>query len=241
MLPVRSKTLNELSPTSNCIHCFLVAAGFRPAVLKSIIMLQVGLTGNIASGKSHASAVFAELGARIIDADIIARKLFEPESATYNRVVQAFGKQILAENQTIDRKILADIVFHNAEKRLLLNSLVHPDVRAEIMRQFFALEREGFEGIVIVDAALMVESGFYRMQDRLIVVVCDPALQLQRVINRCGLSPEEAKLRIEAQMPVAEKLAFADYTIDASGTYANTRAQIELVYRDLVRCERARR
>jgi dephospho-CoA kinase len=197
-------------------------------------MLQVGLTGNIASGKSHASAVFAELGAHIIDADVIAHELFAPGTGTYLKVRRAFGDGILDPDGTINRKILGHIVFHRAEQRLLLNSLVHPDVVAEVMRRTFELAERAFDGIVIVDAALMVESGFYKVQDRLIVVVCDPALQLARVMNRCGLSAEEARLRIDAQMPVAEKIKLADFTIDTSGTYAGTREQIERIYRELL-------
>lgn len=197
-------------------------------------MLQVGLTGNIACGKSHAASVFAELGAHIIDADIIAHELFAPGTPTYVKVVQAFGSHILSPDQTINRKILGDIVFRDCDRRMLLNALVHPDVRQEVMRRTFELSGSGFDGIIMVDAALMVESGFYRMQDVLIVVTCDPDLQLARVMNRCGFAAEEARLRIEAQMPVAEKLKLADYIIDTSGTYAGTREQIERIYRELV-------
>ncbi len=204
-------------------------------------MLQVGLTGNIASGKSHASSVFAELGAQIIDADLIAHELFTPGTATYSKVVQAFGNHILAADGAINRKILAEIIFHQRERRLLLNSLVHPDVGAEVMRRTFELAKQGFNGIVMVDAALLVESGFYKTQDYLIVVTCDPALQLLRVMNRCGLNAEEARLRIDAQMPATEKIKLADYTIDTSGTYANTREQIERIYRDLLSQQQKRR
>jgi len=197
-------------------------------------MLQVGLTGNIASGKSHASSVFAELGAHVIDADVIAHELFLPGTTTYAKVVDAFGDEVLAPDRTINRKVLGGIVFHNTEKRMLLNALVHPDVRAEVMRRIFELESRGFEGIIIVDAALMVESGFYKMQDRLIVVTCDPALQLARVMDRCGISVEEARIRMATQMPVAEKMKLADFTIDTSGTYSSTREQIERIYRELI-------
>jgi dephospho-CoA kinase len=197
-------------------------------------MLQVGLTGNIASGKSHASTVFAELGVHVIDADVIAHELFTPGAATYVKVCQAFGDRILTSDGTINRKLLGEIIFHQSEQRLLLNALVHPDVVAEVMQRTFELAKRGFDGIVMVDAALMVESGFYKVQDRLIVVTCDPALQLARVMNRCGLNAEEAQLRIDAQMPAAEKIKLADYTIDTSGTYAGTREQIESIYRDLL-------
>ncbi len=204
-------------------------------------MLQVGLTGNIASGKSHVSSVFAELGAQIIDADIIAHELFAPGTATYAKVVQAFGSPILLPDGTIDRKSLGNIVFHQPEQRLRLNALVHPDVVAEVLRRTFALAKQGFDGIVIVDAALMVESGFYRSQDCLVVVFCDPTLQLARVMNRCGISEDEARLRIEAQMPAAEKIRLADYTIDTSGTYSSTREQIEKINRALIVRQQERR
>jgi dephospho-CoA kinase len=105
---------------------------------------------------------------------------------------------------------------------------------AEVMRRVFDLARQEFKGIVIIDAALLVESGFYRMQDRLIVVNCDPALQLARIMSRCGLSAEAAHLRIEAQMPAQEKIKLAHYIIDTSGTYSSTREQIETIYRDLM-------
>jgi len=197
-------------------------------------MLRVGLTGNIASGKSHASSVFAELGACIIDADAIVHELFVAGTATFAKVVQAFGPEILAADGGIDRKILGNIVFHQPEKRKLLNNLVHPDVHVEISRRTAELQSQGFDGILIVDAALIIESGFYKTQDKLIVVTCDPALQLARVMDRCGLSEEEARIRIGTQMPVSEKLRLADYTIDTSGTYGSTREQIEAIFRDLM-------
>jgi len=197
-------------------------------------MLQVGLTGNIACGKSHVASVFSELGVHVIDADVIAHELFEPGTPTHSKVVDAFGPSILAPDGTIDRKILGDMIFRQNHQRLLLNALVHPDVIAEVMRRTFELAGQAFNGIVMVDAALMVESGFYRMQDLLIVVTCDPDLQLARVMNRCRFSVEEAKLRIGAQMPLSDKLKLADYTIDTSGTYARTREQIELIHRELM-------
>ncbi len=203
-------------------------------MIKSRPMVKVGLTGNIASGKSHASAVFAELGAHVIDADRIAHELFAPGTATYAKVVNAFGPGIVNLEGAIDRQILGGIIFHNADRRLLLNELVHPDVCAEVLRRTSALANRGFDGILIVDAALMVESGFYRMQDRLIVVFCAPALQLARVMSRMGMSAEEARVRIASQLPVAEKIKLADYAIDSSGTYASTREQIERIHRDLL-------
>jgi len=200
-------------------------------------MLHVGLTGNIASGKSHATSVFAELGAHIIDADKVAHELLAPATTTYRKVVDAFGSEIVNDDGTINRRRLGGIVFHDTDKRLLLNSLVHPDVRAEVLRRVVEIDGDGRDGILIVDAALMVESGSYKMYDKLIVVYCAPALQIARIVSRDNLSIAEARARMAAQLPVEEKLKVANYTVDTSGTFRQTREQIEAIYRDLVLVE----
>jgi dephospho-CoA kinase len=197
-------------------------------------MLHVGLTGNIASGKSHAASSFAELGAHIIDADLVVHELLARGSKTYHKIVDVFGEQILDSDREIDRKRLGRIIFSDMEKRLLLNNLTHPDVGAEILRRIFALEQSSPSGIIIVDAALMVETGSYRMYHRLIVVTCDPALQISRLMSRSGLTEKEAEARMAAQMPKEEKLKLADYTIDTSGTLKRTHDQVEAIYRDLL-------
>ncbi len=201
-------------------------------------MLHVGLTGNIASGKSHASSVFAEFGAHVIDADVIAHELLDPGTPTYREVVEAFGEGIVRNDGSIDRKALGAVVFSDGEKRLLLNRLVHPNVRAELLKRVFELESTGVPGIVIIDAALIVESGFYRLQDCLVVVVCHPRLQAARIMERDGLTFEQAKQRMDVQMPAEEKLKLADFTIDTSGTFRETREQIRKVYAELVLLER---
>jgi dephospho-CoA kinase len=204
-------------------------------------MLHVGLTGNIASGKTNARRVFAELGAHAIDADEIAHDLLSPAGEVYRQVVENFGQGIVDEDGTINRKRLGSIVFSDCGKRQLLNSLVHPGVRAEVQRRIDELQCMYTVGIIIIDAALMVETGSYRNYDKLVVVYCDPALQLDRLLRRGGLTLQEAKARINSQMPVEEKLRVADYRVDTSGTFAQTREQIEAVYRDLVLSEIARR
>jgi dephospho-CoA kinase len=197
-------------------------------------MLHAGLTGNIASGKSSAALMFAELGAHIIDADSVAHDLLSSGAETCKKIIDAFGAEILGPGGEIDRKTLGRIVFFDPDKRLLLNSLIHPDIHAEILRRIFELEQSSSNGIVVVDAALMVETGNYRMYDCLIVVTCDPALQIARLMNRDGLNEREARARILSQMPIEEKLKVADYTIDASGTLRQTRKQVEAIYRDLL-------
>jgi dephospho-CoA kinase len=197
-------------------------------------MLHAGLTGNIASGKSHAASLFAELGAHVIDADQVVHELLACGAKTYSKVVEAFGEQILDQDRNIDRRRLAQLVFFDEKQRLLLNSLTHPDVGAEILRRIFDLEQASPSGIVVVDAALMIETGGHRMYHRLIVVACDPALQLSRLISRDTLTEKEARARIASQLPIEEKIKLADYTIDTSGTLKQTRDQVEAIYRDLL-------
>jgi dephospho-CoA kinase len=197
-------------------------------------MLHVGLTGNIASGKSSAALFFAELGAHVIDADHVVHLLLQSGTPVYRKIVDAFGERILNPAGEIDRRILGRMVFSDADKRLLLNSLTHPAVESEVLRQMGELEQSASRGIIIVDAALMIETGGYKMFHRIIVVTCDPALQVSRLITRDGLTEEEAGARIASQMPMEEKLKFANYTIDASRTLEHTREQVEVIYRDLL-------
>jgi dephospho-CoA kinase len=197
-------------------------------------MLHVGLTGNIAAGKSYAARVFAELGAHVIDADQVAHGLLSPGTTTYVKIVEAFGPSILRADGTVDRNLLGSIVFDHEESRLRLNAIVHPDVHASILRRILELEQRVAHGMVVVHAALLIESGHHKIYDRMVVVTCDPALQLSRVVARDGLGLEDAKKRLRSQMPVEEKLKLADYTIDTSGSFRETQEQIEAIYQALV-------
>ena len=195
-------------------------------------MLHVGLTGNIAVGKSCAAARFAELGAAVIDADRVSRELMETGAAVYFRVVETFGPEILRGDGTIDRRKLGSIVFASEEKRRLLESIVHPAIRDAIARKID--EKKNIADILIVDAALMIETGWHKEYDRLIVVTCPPDVQLARLMTRDGLTENEAKARIAAQMPTAEKIRFADYVIDAGDSIESTLTQTDAIYRKLM-------
>jgi dephospho-CoA kinase len=197
-------------------------------------MLHVGLTGNIASGKSAAALMFAELGAHVIDADRVTHDLLRSGTPTYDRIVAAFGKKVLNSEGDIDRKKLGQIVFSDAEKRRNLNALIHPKVGEEILRRVFELEHAAAKGIIIVDAALMIETGAYKKYHRLIVVHCPPSLQISRLMARDGWTEAEARARMDSQMPMEEKLKLADYAIDTSGTLKQTRDQVQEIYRDLL-------
>jgi dephospho-CoA kinase len=174
------------------------------------------------------------MGAHIIDADVVVHELLASGTKTHQKIIDAFGEQILGPDTEIDRRKLGRIIFFDVEKRLLLNRLTHHDVGVEILRRIFELEQSSLRGIIIVDAALMVETGSYKMYDRLVVVTCDPSLQISRLMSRDQLSEKEAKARMISQMRIEEKLKLADYTIDTSGTLKQTRDQVEAIYRDLL-------
>jgi len=195
-------------------------------------MLRIGLTGNIAVGKSCAAARFAELGVAVIDADLVSRELMEPGAPVYFRVVEGFGTEILRVDGSIDRRRLGDIVFTSEEKRRFLENIVHPAIRDAIDRKI--AEYEKISNILIVEAALMVETGGYKEYDRLIVVACSPATQIARLMTRDRLTESEAKARIAAQMPMDEKIRLADYVINSSGSLKYTLEQVDIIYQKLL-------
>ena len=195
-------------------------------------MLRIGLTGNIAVGKSRAAARFTELGAAVVDADRVSRELTAPGAPLYYRVVEAFGDGILSGDGTIDRRRLGGIVFTSEEKRRLLESISHPAIRDAVSLEIE--KKSNISDVVIVEAALLIETGGYKEYDRLIVVVCPPSMQLARLVARDGLSEDAAKARIAAQMPMDEKIRFADHVIDASVSLESTLEQVDAVYRKLL-------
>lgn len=195
-------------------------------------MLRVGLTGGIATGKSTVAAMFAELGARVVDADLLSREVVMPGAPAHAAVVSRFGSSVLAEDGSLDRAALARVVFADPTARRDLERIVHPAVLAEAERRFGLARSDGL-AVAMLDAALLVETGAWQAFDRLIVVHCPPALQLAR-LRRRGLSEAEARARLDAQAPPAAKLARADWLIDTSGTLESTRGQAEAVWRGLL-------
>jgi dephospho-CoA kinase len=198
-------------------------------------MLRVGLTGSIAVGKSYVASVFAELGCHVLDADQTAREVVLPGSEGLIAVAQSFGRDVLNPDGTLNRKRLGELIFADEEKRQKLNHILHPFIIArqdEIMREW---EREHPDGIGIIDAALMIESGGYRRFDKLIVVHCRPEVQLERLMLRNSLSRDEAQRRIDAQMPQAEKQKYADFLIDTSDGFDPTRNRTTEVYNNLLK------
>ena len=187
--------------------------------------LVIGLTGGIASGKSTVSAMFTEMGITVIDADIEARLAVEPGEKAYNDIVSQFGTGILEENGTINRPKLGEIIFNNEEKRLLLNSIVHPAVR-ERMAQKREQAEAANEKAVVLDIPLLFESKLTGLVEKIIVVYVDEQTQLERLMNRNGFSKEEALSRIKSQMPLKDKVGLADAVIDNSGSIEQSRQQL---------------
>ncbi len=197
-------------------------------------MLKVGLTGGIASGKSHVSRTFAELGCRVYDSDQIARDVVAPETPGLQRLVEEFGKEILQADRSLDRAKLGALVFGDESKRQRLNQIIHPLIIAEQDRLIQQEEARNPDGIIIIDAALMIETGSYKRFDVLIVVYCNREEQLARLMRRNHLSRAEAEARINSQMATEEKLKYADYVIDSSGSFEQTRAITTEVYKQLL-------
>ena len=187
-------------------------------------VLRVGLTGGIASGKSTVRELFATLGAHTIDADRLVAELYEPGRSGHAALVATYGESILREDRTIDRVKLANIAFSDPSEAKKLNALIHPIVIAETEARLSALD----DGIAVVEATLMIESGGRQRYDKLVIVDVEPEVQVERGIAR-GLTREEVLRRIANQIPREERLRHADYVIDNSGDRAHLEQEVRRV------------
>jgi dephospho-CoA kinase len=193
------------------------------------VILKVGLTGGIASGKSTIVRMLAALGCITVDADAIVARLYRPGEAGHEAIVRAYGTGVLLPDGEIDRKKLADIAFSAPEEAQRLNALIHPLVIAEQARLFREAEERGEDAVFIVEATLLLESGGKQRFDRIVVVDVDPNVQIERAIGR-GMTAEEAKRRIANQMPREERLRLADYVIDNNGDEGAALVEAARVY-----------
>ncbi len=191
-------------------------------------MLRVGLTGGIASGKSTVAAMLRDRDCPILDADAIAHELLEPGQDAYNEVVREFGEGILTRGGAVDRKKLGAIVFADAQKRQRLNQIMHPRIQRIVAEWFSRLDRPGGPDFAFEDAALILEAGVKSDFDRVVVCWCRPEQQLKRLRDR-GVSEEDARQRIAAQMPMDEKRRLADDVIDCSGSIEETERQVDVL------------
>jgi len=197
------------------------------------VTLILGLTGTIASGKSSVAAMFADLGATVVSADQLAREVVAPGSATLQALVEVFGPSIVDAAGALDREALAQRVFDDAAARAQLNAITHPAI-AQLAESRLQELRARQEPLVIYEAPLLFEAGAAQRVDLVLTVTLDPALLRQRLAGRDRLTPAQMQARIDAQWPQADKVARADFVIDNSGSFAETRRQVAALYQHLL-------
>ena len=201
-------------------------------------MLKVGLTGGIACGKSTVAAMLAVRGADTLQADLVAHELTRPGQAVYDEIIRRFGREILNQNKTINRVRLAEVVFSPERPRIdELNEIVHPAVLAYQQQWLEDAARREPKSVAVVEAALILEAGAHNQFDKIVVVTCTPHQKAERLSQRMGIPLAEAEAEVvrrsAAQWQDEEKLRYADYVIDSSGTLADTEAQVEKLWCEL--------
>jgi len=189
----------------------------------------IGITGSFGSGKTTVSRMFKRMGAYVIDADKAYHSLIMPGQSCYKKIVGHFGEDILNSSGKIDREKMAGIVFKQKTKRRLLNKISHP----EIMKKIKDIIKSRKEKVIIIEAPLLLESGFYKEVDRVVLVANKKEEQVKRMRENKGLSARRVSERIRMQMPFREKIAFADFIIDNSGSKANTLSQVKTIWKQI--------
>lgn len=193
-------------------------------------MLRVGLTGSIAVGKSFVASVFRDLGCHVIDADALARDVVEPGGEGIQAIVDAFGFEFLNADGSLNRPKLGRLVFQDSDKLARLNAVMHPRIAALQDELLARLETVDPDGVAIVEGAVLIESGGYKRFSKVVVVYCRPEIQLARLVARNDISTEDAELRISSQMSQDEKKEYADFVIDTSDGFHETRRQTNEVF-----------
>jgi dephospho-CoA kinase len=207
----------------------------------SRLFLLVGLTGGIASGKSAVSRQLAELGCRVVDADVLAREVVAPGEPAWRAILEAFGRDVTVPDGRLDRKRLGALVFADPARRRILEAITHPAINARRQAILDAWTAEGFDGLVVLDIPLLIEVGAAAHVDRVVLVYAARDVQLTRLMDRDGFDRAEADRRVASQMPLEEKVRHAHFVIDNSGAPEDTAAQVRAVHAALVAEHRARR
>ena len=196
-------------------------------------MRLIGLTGGIASGKSTVTAILRELGAQVIDADQLAREVVEPGTRALEDLSRRFPGAVGPDGR-LDRAGLAARVFGNEAERAALNAIVHPRIQEAFAQKTRALADQGV-GVVVYDAALLIENRLHEAMEGVILVIAPRELQLARLSARDGLSAEQAQARLASQLPLSEKARFATWTVDNAGDLGQTRAQVRQIWGEILR------
>jgi dephospho-CoA kinase len=197
------------------------------------VALLVGLTGGMGSGKTTVAKLFKALGAYVLDADEICRSLVEPEKPAWREVIDLLGNGILKDDQTLDRRKVADIVFKDPEKKRALEAILHPRVMEEEQAVYKDILQDDPEALVIIDAALLIESENYRKVDKVIVIACDEETQLHRIMAKNMFSQEDVQNRLQQQMPLEEKIKFADYVLHNDSGLSELKEKVETLFHQL--------
>jgi len=196
-------------------------------------MFIIGLTGGIATGKSTVVEILRRKGAFIIDADQLAREVVEPNQPAWQEIVKWLGDSILQPDRSLDRVKMADLVFGDPQKLKILNSIIHPRVGARILERTKEIEQKEPDAVIVYDIPLLIEAGMQEMADLILLVYAPRELQLKRLEERDGLNPEEAELRLAAQLAIDEKRKYAHQVIDNSGSLAETEKQVDRFWSNL--------
>lgn len=193
----------------------------------------IGLTGGIASGKSLVADEFKRLGARIIDADLIARDVLQPDEEPYKMVIEEFGEKIVARDGKIDRARLGEIVFNDCERLKKLNQLTHPEIIRRIEESVKGIVENEPDRIIVLNAPLLIEVGLHTKMDHIVVVYADEERLLERIVSRDSVKREDALKRLSCQMPLKEKVEYADRVIYNNSTREETLDQVDRIFKDL--------
>ena len=201
--------------------------------MESDLSLLVGLTGGMGSGKTLASSFFHELGAHIIDADLICRKLVEPGQPALQEITDYFGKLIIDKSGNLNRNKLGQLVFCDSKKREKIENILHPKVFKVEKLNYKAICKINPKALVIVDAALLIESANYKEMDKVILINADEKIRIQRILSRGKWNHEEIVARLKSQMPNEEKIKFADFVLENSKDKRHLKEQVKKIYTNL--------
>ena len=204
-------------------------------------LFTIGLTGGIASGKSTAARYLGELGAHVIDADRLGHRAYEPDTAAFKQVVEVFGDAVIAADGTIDRRALGSMVFGQPGELKKLTDIVWPEIRRLAGLEIEAQRARQPDGVVVLEAAVMVEAGWQRSLDEVWVVAVEPEVAIERAMARDGLTADEVRARLKAQTSNAERRRHADVVIDNSAGLDELHTQLDQQWERLADAQGARR
>ncbi|MBN1794574.1 MAG: dephospho-CoA kinase [Candidatus Omnitrophica bacterium] len=198
-------------------------------------MKVIGVTGTVGSGKSTVCGFFKELGAHVIDADVIGHHILAPHTPTWKKIIDAFGRQVTQEDGSIDRRVLSDIVFFDSSALETLCAITHPDIIREIDAEIERISREDPGGCIVIDAPLLIESGLHTRMDAVVVVEASFEDQIARKRHETGLSEKDIRARLKAQLSIDEKRRHADFIISNTGSFDETKKQVKEIWQRMFR------